>query len=298
MASRFGAQPAFARKRALRRRLSRRGLAAPAAFGPLWNWLAGDQSAGAVLTANNATEISASATTSVVKLAARLAAGRVPAATPVGASSLVLADGVLQMMKLKKLTIIASVFLSLATVTIGGGTALVRATSGQNPPTKPLPPEAKQAPGPAIPVKSRPADAVNPRVQTMLDIAQRQFEMKVELYTLGEIPVTGVIAAGDQLERLEVRAATSQATRTTARERSLRRFESIATLDQKRFDSGHTSPADHEEIKLRLMQAVLDLETLEEAKAEWPAILRRLKELEEKVQQLEKRLQARSDGAK
>jgi RNA polymerase sigma factor (sigma-70 family) len=285
---------------ALRRRLSRHGLAAPAALGPLGAWLAGDEAVAAItggaLAACQATGIPTSAASRIVKLAYRITVDPTSADTPIGATSLALAEGVLKMMTLKKLSVTAAALLSFAAISIGGA-ALVRATSGQSPQARPFSSEAKKFPEPGNSVKTAHADAVNPRVLKMLDIARRRFETMLRRFNEGEISVTQLIEAADQLERLDLRAASDRAARTAAAERSLRRFEGIVTFEQRSFDAGNASAPDLDLAQLRLMQAVLELETPDDQKIDNIALLRRLKELEKKVQQLEKRVPAGLGGS-
>ena len=106
----------------LRHRLTRRGLAAPAAVGPLGAWLAGTECPAA----RAARTLSPTAAQFVAKLACQATAAPASAATPVCATSLALAQGVLKMMTIKKVTVMAGVLLTLLTLTAGGGFAFVR----------------------------------------------------------------------------------------------------------------------------------------------------------------------------
>ena len=128
----------------LRGRLSRRGLAAPSQSGFSARGAAGKETA---LGGSSVTAIP----DHVAKFVAELAA---PGCEWINhchgdsspSTSLALAEGVLKMMTLKKLTVIATVLLSLATLMAGGGFAVTRMSRAQQTPTKEISVEAKKAP--------------------------------------------------------------------------------------------------------------------------------------------------------
>src|SRR5262245_37775238 len=100
----------------LRTRLTRRGVAAPSTIGPLAAWLISGQSPSAaspaILAATAVSSLPVHVPASLARAAVRVAAGQ-PAAGSWSAASLILADGVLKTMLLKKLTVAGGLFASL-----------------------------------------------------------------------------------------------------------------------------------------------------------------------------------------
>ena len=145
--------------------------------------------------AGGAAAIPNSVATQMVKLAFRAAAGSTAGATPVVATSFTLAEGVLKMMTVKKLMAMAATVLTLAMLTICGGVALVRSSRAQNEQAKPFAVQEKQVPQPKDAVESGKADDVDPRVQPMLAIARRHYELQRRLFEGGELPLDRVMSA-------------------------------------------------------------------------------------------------------
>ncbi len=279
----------------LRRRLGRRGMAAPGVAGPLGAWLAADAAAGtaagAVATAGEGAAIPASVVKAVVALASRAAAGLASDATEMRANSaLALAEGVLKMMTIKKLGVMAVVVLSLATLTVGGGVAVVRTSRAASEQTKPYAVEEKKALRAKESVASVKTEANDQQAQEMVDIALRRFEILVRLHRGGEVDFDRVVDASDQLEKVELRVAKDLAARVAARVRSIKRLVEIERFEDRRFQDGRAPSTNLEAVKLRRMQAEFDLKATPEEEIDPSAILKRLKELEKKVQELEKRV--------
>ena len=117
-------------RNALRRRLEARGMSALAAVGPLLDWPAADgavaSAAALAAGAGSAAAIPENVATFAARLASQAAAGSLTDATLVNVNTLALSEEVLKMMTFKKVTLLVAAFLSLATLTIGGGIAAVR----------------------------------------------------------------------------------------------------------------------------------------------------------------------------
>ena len=267
----------------LRHRLTRRGLAAPAAVGPLGAWLAGTECPAA----RAARTLSPTAAQFVAKLACQATAAPASAATPVCATSLALAQGVLKMMTIKKVTVMAGVLLTLLTLTAGGGFAFVRTLRTRAEQTNPNRVEEQKAP------KSK-GDDVDPLIQQMLDIAQRRYDMVLQLYSGGEVGYNALMDAGDQVDKVMLLVADNKHARIAARERSLKRLEGMETRAENAFKAGQVRSSDVLAIKLRRMQAEFDLKSASKEETDFAALLDRLKALENKVQALEKRFPPRS----
>ena len=187
------------------------------------------------------------------------------------------------MITIKKMTLIAGTVLSLVTLTAGAGFAFVQSTRGKAEQAQPSQAEQKKAPQ----TKGEPVD---PLIQQMLDIAERRFDMVLEQFRAGEVPSDRMIDASDQIERVEMRAAGNHAARTVAKERSLKRLQRIEEYVDNLAKTGNVDNLPVLAVKLRRMQAELDLKSPSRQEMEVGAILDRLKELENKVQALEKRL--------
>ena len=268
----------------LRRRLSRRGLAAPAVAGPVGAWLAGEQCTSAA----TIDTVPGGLTAEVVKLVSHAAAGRFTAATSTGSRAL--ADGVLKMLMLKKFSIAAAVVVSLATLTVGGGVALVRTSQAQDAKSKAARSDVTRAYLLDAPYKTaEPIDA-DRQQQEILRLAHSRFEMRYRLYLNGELSIDQLVNDCDELEKAESSAASNPEERKAAGERHLTRLKNIESRVTAAENAGQLSRYELQGIKIRRMQVELDLKTGEKNDADPRAILRRLKELERKVEQLEKRM--------
>ncbi len=117
-----GPQQACTRRDTLRHRLTRRGVTSPAALGPLSGWLAGEPLAPSASVA----AISSELVVSITKAVSQLSVGRTVASVAGGSPSLLIAQGVLKTMMLKKLIVAICAVLPLGTIVFGGGLVLVR----------------------------------------------------------------------------------------------------------------------------------------------------------------------------
>ncbi len=122
------------------------------------------------------------------------------------------------MMTLKKLTVIATVLLSVATLTGGGGLAFIGASRAQQALTNQTSVDEKKTP----PVSGQGAilknDDVDRQKQELVDLARRRYELVHRAFEGGEISVETLIDAGLELDRVELRAANNPASRRELRE--------------------------------------------------------------------------------
>jgi hypothetical protein len=261
-------------------------MAGPAFVGPVGAWLAGEQRTFAAAT----DAVSRGLTAEVVKLVSQAVAGRFMAATSTQMGSLALADGVLKMLMLKKISVAAAAILSLATLTIGGGVALVRTSRAQDARPKAVRADVNKTYLLEAPYKpAEPIDAGRQQ-QEILKLAHSRFELLSRLHNEGEISLDSLIAACEELEKAESYAAKNSEERIAAKQRHLARLKNIEARSETAVRAGPGSALDLQGIKIRRMQAELDLKTGERNDADLRAILQRLKELERKVEQLEKRV--------
>jgi RNA polymerase sigma factor (sigma-70 family) len=268
----------------LRRRLSRRGIGVTAAVGPLGAWLAGK---GAAVEAVDA--IPGNLAAEVVKLVSQSAAGRLAAGGSSESRALALADGVLKMLMLKKISIVAMSIVALATVTVGGGVAIVRTSQAQVAKSKSVRSDQDRT------LLAAPAKAVDPidvdrQRQEILTLARSLCEMQYRLYQNVQCEVENAIDASDQLEKAESSVASGAAERKAVKERNLTRLKKIEQCAEARLLAARGNQAAVHRVKLRRIQVELELKTGETEDEDLPAVLRRLKALEKKVEQLEKRV--------
>ena len=270
-------------------------MAAPAVMGPIGAWLAGDQAAIAATTDT----IPGNLAVEVVKLVSQAAAGRCTAATSSQLSSLALADGVLKMFMLKKLSIVAAVIVSLATLTVGGGVAFVRTSQAQ---------DAKSE-VPSTDTETKRTCWKLPTNRPSRSIAQQLFQQqRCARRGAIRIPASSSTRAGRSRstdssrsvinsERWSSRRRKAALQREIVKRRVLKRLEGVERARQdKQLTLGSAPAGDLADIRLRRMQAEIDLKTPDNEQADLPAILKRLKELERKVEQLEKRVPASLGG--
>jgi RNA polymerase sigma factor (sigma-70 family) len=277
---------------ALRRRLARRGVAAPATMGPAGAWLAGDHGTGVV----TADAISGNLAAEVVKLVSQTVAGRFIAGASGQLGSMSLADGVLKMLMLKKFSIVAAVIVSLATLTVGGGVALVRTSRAQDEKSKFNSIDTNKMYLLDAPYKAAEPIDLEQQFRQQLGLIAERYEQRVKLYTSGAITLDRFIEVCAQLDTMELKAARNAKQRQIVKQRVLKRLEGIESLGKKAVDHGLAPTADLAEIRLRRMQAEIDLKAPDNEQIDSSAILKRLKELERKVEQLEKRVPASLGG--
>ena len=232
----------------LRGRLCRRGLASPQPVGLLGAWVAGKETA---LGGSSVTAIPDHVAKFVAALARQTANGSITATAFAPSTSLALAEGVLKMMTLKKLTVVATVLLSLATLMAGGGFAVTRASRAQQTQTKEISVQEKKA----LPASGQGAllknDDVDRQMQEMVELARLRYDLVTRTFKEGEISIERMIDAGLELDRVEFRAAINPTSRRELRQRSFNRLERLEQLVEARVKQGTMSTSEGIGVRLR-----------------------------------------------
>jgi RNA polymerase sigma factor (sigma-70 family) len=268
----------------LRTCLVRRGVTASAAFGPASSWLGGDPITTTVTTsAKSSATVSVEFLLSTAQAVARQVTGRMTAATSVTSTSLLLAQGVLTTMLLKKLIIIACIALPLGVMTIGGATFLAKNSRAQGPQS----PQGTSRLGPQAAAKTdavvKPPE-VDPLLQQSIDAARKRIEAQRAYYEEGRMTIDRFIDACRELELAELMAATTGAERTAIKERHVELLREIERREQAELVVGRSTISDVAEVTQRRTKAETELKSEQDL----PSILRRLSELEKKVEELQR----------
>jgi hypothetical protein len=194
------------------------------------------------------------------------------------------------MLMFKKFSVAAAVIVSLATLTVGGGAALVRTSQAQDEKSKAARSDINKAYLLDAPYKTvEPIDA-DRQQQEILKLAHRRFEVRSLLYNERAISLDPLITACEELHNAESSAAKNWEERMAAKQRHLSRLKNIEARAATAEKAGRVGVEELQGIKIRRMQVELDLKTGAQNDADLRAILQRLKELEKKVEQLEKRV--------
>ena len=274
----------------LRTRLSRRGLTAPASIGPMARWLTTEPGTTASLMATVSAKWSAPGerelVSSIVRAVSSQSMGRTTIATSVSSSSVSLAQGVLQSMFLKKLIIVACAFLPIGMVTLGAGLFLARRTQaqGQKEASFTSPPPARQVPARETPKP----DDIDRLAHELLEAARRRYEAQKAYYEEGRITIDRFIDASKALELAELRLATTEADSGAVRRRHVDRIIELEKREKAELANGRGTVADVSEAHHRYVEAELDLKISQRQASETATLIRRLDELERKVERLEK----------
>jgi RNA polymerase sigma factor (sigma-70 family) len=272
----------------LRGRLTRRGVVAPSAVGPLAAWLIAGQSpamASAAIRAATATSaLPVQVPASLARAAVRVAAGQPAAAGSFSAASLSLADGVLTTMMLKKLAVIAGVIVALG-IGSGTGALLIRGSRAQD-----SPPAAgattKTVTKPSVHTPKQPD--VDPLLKELIEAARRRLNAQRAYYEEGRITIDRFIAAVADVERVELLAAKTDAERRAIRQRRVDLAKEVENREQAELKVGRGTESDLAEAHQARAQAEYDMKAGEKEDAEKAALLRRIAELERKIEQLQK----------
>ncbi len=267
---------------ALRSRLTRRGVTAPSTLGPLAAWVI--TSAAPTTAAENS--LPAHLVTAVAHSVTRFAIDQPATAGSLSAGAVGLARGILTTMMLKKLTLDGCVVMSLAIAALGGGTLLIRTTQAQDPrpgnagtgaPTTKLP--TAQVPKP---------DEVDSQLEQLLAAARQRVETQQAYYEEGRLTLDRFIDGLVRLEKVQLIAAKTDAERSQIRKRHVRILEEIENRENAEIQVGRGTKSDLTEARQRHLEAVFETKIAEKEEAEKSAILRRLSELERKIDQLER----------
>jgi RNA polymerase sigma factor (sigma-70 family) len=265
----------------LRIRLNHRGVTAPASIGPMATWLVGDPVAStrllATVSAASCAPISRELLTSISRTL-----GRSTGATSAPTTSLLLAQGVLNTMLLKKLLIIACALLPLGTIVLGGGAYLTRKAQAQDQRSSAT---AVSQGGPAAIKTTAPKPPeVDPLITRSLEAAQARIEAQRDYYEQGRITIDRFIEACYQLELAGLRAAKTEDERTAIKKRYISILKEIEERETAEIAVGRGTESDRTEAVQRRIQAETELKTQQDM----PSILERLVEIERKVESLQK----------
>ncbi len=266
----------------LRGRLARRGVVAPSMIGPFAAWLIAGQSPAAVQAATILPPVPLHVRALLARSAVRVAAGE-PAVGSFSAASVSLADGVFATMILKKSTVIAAV---IVTIGIGSGTGAFLGGGSR----------AQDAPAAAKPgtvARTRAADTpaqpeIDPLLNELIQAARRRLSAQRDYYRAGRITVDRYIAASSELARIELLAARTETERTAIRRRHVQLAKEIESVEKAKLDEGQSTASEFAEAQQGRAQAEFDLKAGEREEAEKASLLRRIAELERRVEQLQK----------
>ena len=145
------------------------------------------------------------------------------------------------MMTFKKVTLLVAAFLSLATLTIGGGIAAVRTCAGNQESA----PAAGQKEKPAHPKDVDPpaeARVIDRQLQELLELARLQYDTASRLYQNAQTEYPNVVEAGLQLDDIELRLANGPAVRRAVKERSVKRLQQMESVAESRMQAAREQP--------------------------------------------------------
>jgi hypothetical protein len=251
-------------------------LVAPSAIGPLAGSLIARQTpaiaSAAIRAATTASLLLVHVSAFLARCAVRLAAGQ-PAAESFSAASVSLVDGVLATMILKKLTVIASVIVTLG---IGSGREALFVAGSR----------AQDAPAAAADIKTQPE--IDPLLNELIQAARQRLLAQKDYYGAGRITIDRYIAASSDLARVELLAAKSEVQRGAIRRRHVQFAKEVEAHEKAERDSGRSTESDFAEAHQGRVQAEFNMKAGEKEEAEKTSLLRRLAELERRVEQLQK----------
>lgn len=268
----------------LRTRLARRGVTAPASIGPMASWLVGEPGVSTKLIATVSTASSTTISRELLTLIVR-AVGRSKGAMSVPSTSLLLAQGVLNTMLLKKLVLIVCALLPIGTIAAGGAILLVGRTQAQA--QKPSAAAAIPNLPQAAAKESPPTDDVDRLAQQLLEAARKRLEAQRAYYLEGRITLDRYLDASKQLEVAELRVAKTDADRLAVRNRHVDRTKEIEIREKTEREAGRGTDADVSEAHERRLEAELGVMLSQRQGGEMAALVRRVNELERKVEQLQ-----------
>ena len=277
----------------LRSRLTRRGVTAPSALGPLTAWIKSGAHGSAV---SAAPSLPTGLTSSVARSATQFAFGpsTIAGSSPAAADGL--AQGVLTTMVFQKLAIAGSIVLSLGIVTAGAGTFLIQSSHAQDP--KPENPPAAGAVPKSGAAQVPKSPDIDPDLAQLLAAARVRVEAQKAYYEEGRLTIDRFLDALARLERIELIAAKTDVERTEIRTRHLTCLKEIENREDADIKVGRGTIADLSEARQRHLEAAYESKIFEKDQAEKSAILRRLSELERKVEQLQRERTEKSPKAR
>jgi hypothetical protein len=187
-------------------------------------------------------------------------------------------------MILKELTVIAGVIVTLG-IGSGTGAPLVGGSRAQDTP-------AAAAPTGTV-AKTAAADTttqpeIDPLLKELIQAARRRLLAQKGYYRTGRISIDRYIAASSDLARVELLAAKSEVERRAIRRRHVQLAKEVEAHEEAERDAGRSTESDFAEAHQGRLQAEFDLRAGEREDAEKTSLLRRVAELERRVEQLRK----------
>jgi hypothetical protein len=189
-------------------------------------------------------------------------------------------------MLLKKLVIIACTLLPVGTIAAGGAVLLAGRTQAQA--QKPSAAAAIPNVPQAAANESPPTDDVDRLAQQLLEVARMRLEAQRAYYLDGRITLDRYLDASKQLEVAELRVARTDADRLAVRNRHVDRTKEIEIRESAEREAGRATDADVSEAHERRLEAELGVMLSQRQGGEMAALVRRVNELERKVEQLQR----------
>jgi hypothetical protein len=191
------------------------------------------------------------------------------------------------MMTIKRLMVASTSLAALGATAVAVGLTVVAARGAQDPkPAAAAAIEQNKKPDGATAGENSEVDAL---VQEMIEVARSRFHHQRQHYELGRITIDRYIDACEQLKNAELTYAKSPQARNAIRRHYLTRLKEIEAREKGDVEAGKATDADLDEIRLRRLQVEIELKTESKEADTLPMVLKRLNELERKVEQLEKR---------
>ena len=188
-------------------------------------------------------------------------------------------------MLLKKLVLIACALLPVGTIAAGGAVLLAGRTQAQA--QKPSAAAAIPNLPQAAAKESPPTDDVDRLAQQLLEAARKRLEAQRAYYLEGRITLDRYLDASKQLEVAELRVARSDADRLAVRNRHVDRTKEIEIREKTEREAGRGTDADVSEAHERRLEAELGVMLSQRQGGEMAALVRRVNDLERKVEQLQ-----------
>ena len=192
------------------------------------------------------------------------------------------------MMTPKRLMVATTSLVALGATATAVGLTVVAAGGAQDPkPAAAAAIEQRKTPdGAAKAGEDREVDAL---VQEMIEVARSRFHHQRQHYELGRITIDRYIDACEQLKNAELIYAKSPQARNAIRRHYLTRLKEIEAREKGDVEAGKATDADLDEIRLRRLQVEIELRAASKEEDPLPTMLKRLSDLERRVEQLEKR---------
>jgi hypothetical protein len=195
------------------------------------------------------------------------------------------------MMTPKRLPVAATSIVGLGAIATACGLAVVTARGAQDPKTA-VTATIEQSKKPDGAAKADEQDELDALVRQMIEVARSRFDNQRQVYEQGRITIDRYIDACEQLKNAELIFAKSQRARNAIKRHYLTRLKDIEAREKGDVNAGKATVADLDEIRLRRLQVEIELKTASKDEDSLPMILKRLSDLERKVERLEKRSSA------